>query len=398
MKKNLLFLMVLSMCLLFIACSKDDDGGTSGGGGTTNTSEGSATNIVINENGKASNGSIFSALDDKNFYLDYIKYTVEEGHLIVSGYDQAGFKGVAKIVPRITYKGNSYEVLGIGNSVFSNCISLTSLTLPNSITSIGSSAFLGCSGLTSLTIPVNVTSIGENAFSDCSNLTSIVVDKNNTVYDSRDNCNAIIETAANMTIVECSTTVIPDGVTSSYLAVSGQWEGDWGMYYSYRDSNGEYVEYDAYKTDIIFYPDDVDAARGYGYQVDWYNTGPYERFSFRFNWNITKGTIYVTYPCNPEYNTSIRNYRLNNSHFIGYFTNSASPFDLLKIKNYYNWSDYEKLYSSNGYVYLRWDWESTYYYDDTYDKATRGIEAAGAEGEPALGCITKIGNRSIKAK
>ena len=103
MKKNLLFFMVLSMCIFFTACSNDDGEGT---GGNTNTSGGSATNIVINENGKASNGGIFSAVDDKNFYLDYIKYTVEEGHLAVSSYDKAGFKGEAKIVSSITYKGN----------------------------------------------------------------------------------------------------------------------------------------------------------------------------------------------------------------------------------------------------------------------------------------------------
>lgn len=255
MKKNLLFLMVLSMCIFFTACSNDDGEGT---GGNTNTSGGSATNIVINENGKASNGGIFSAVDDKNFYLDYIKYTVEEGHLAVSSYDKAGFKGEAKIVSSITYKGNYYEVLSIDNNVFrdcerltsltipnsmtsigsyafSNCVGLTSLTFPNSVTSIGSSAFSGCTGLTSLTlpnsvtsidkyafsgctsltsltIPANVTTIGEKAFSDCSGLTSIVVDKNNSVYDSRENCNAIIETATNTLVVECSTTVIPSSI------------------------------------------------------------------------------------------------------------------------------------------------------------------------------------------
>lgn len=63
----------------------------------------------------------------------------------------------------------------IGNAVFSNCSSLTSITIPNSVTSIGGDAFWGCSSLTSITIPSSVTSIGTYAFSGCSSLTSIVI-------------------------------------------------------------------------------------------------------------------------------------------------------------------------------------------------------------------------------
>ena len=63
----------------------------------------------------------------------------------------------------------------IGESTFSNCSGLTSLTLPAGITSIGDYAFSGCSRLTSLTLPAGITSIGEFAFSYCSGLTSIYV-------------------------------------------------------------------------------------------------------------------------------------------------------------------------------------------------------------------------------
>ena len=332
-------LMLVVMALPFmISCSKDDDGGTGG----------SNITVVVNENGTTSNGSIFSAIDDKNFYLDYIKYTVAEGHLVVTGYDKAGFKGVANIVSRITYKGNTYEVLEIGNGeynssfpgafhgcrsltsvsipnsvtkigyaafegctglksitipnsvkiidrgAFYNCSGLTSVTIGNSVTSIGVSAFYGCSGLTSITIPNSVTSIGKDAFSGCGNLSSInitdlaawcerdfasnplsyanhlylngkevtnlvipngvkkisqsafagcsgltsvtipesvtsisygafsgcsglssiKVDGGNNIYDSRDNCNAIIQSSTNTLILGCKNTVIPNSVTS----------------------------------------------------------------------------------------------------------------------------------------------------------------------------------------
>ena len=67
------------------------------------------------------------------------------------------------------------KVVGIGNSAFSRCKSLTSVTIPDSVTSIGNGAFYGCSSLTSVTIPDSVTSIGEYAFYECSSLTSVTI-------------------------------------------------------------------------------------------------------------------------------------------------------------------------------------------------------------------------------
>ena len=106
------------------------------------------------------------------------------------------------------------SVTSIGDNAFLVCSGLTSVTIPDSVTSIGKYAFYNCSGLTSVTIPNSVTSIGYGAFGGCSGLTSVTVDKNNGTYDSRDNCNAIIETSTNKLIVGCKNTTIPNSVTS----------------------------------------------------------------------------------------------------------------------------------------------------------------------------------------
>ena len=106
------------------------------------------------------------------------------------------------------------SVTSIEYSVFYGCSSLTSVTIPNSVTSIEYGAFWGCSSLTSVTIPNSVTCIGDHAFVYCSGLTSITVENGNTVYDSRDNCKAIINTATNTLIAGCMNTIIPNSVTS----------------------------------------------------------------------------------------------------------------------------------------------------------------------------------------
>ncbi len=102
----------------------------------------------------------------------------------------------------------------IGDNAFYDCTSLTSITIPEGVTSIGDDAFQSCSGLTSITIPSSVTSIGNSAFGDCSGLTSVTVASGNTYYDSRNNCNAIIETSTNTLVAGCKNTVIPSSVTS----------------------------------------------------------------------------------------------------------------------------------------------------------------------------------------
>ena len=104
------------------------------------------------------------------------------------------------------------SVTVIDQYAFFGFSSLQSIVIPGSVSEIGEGAFGNCSSLQSIFIPDSVTKIGDWAFSCCSSLQSIVVDRNNTEYDSRNNCNAIIETASNILVAGCNNTVIPNSV------------------------------------------------------------------------------------------------------------------------------------------------------------------------------------------
>lgn len=108
------------------------------------------------------------------------------------------------------------SVTRIGPSAFFNCTSLKSIDIPNSITHIEAETFGACTGLKSIKIPSSVISIPqeEGPFFGCTGVTSITIDNDNKVYDSRNNCNAIIETLTNELIFGCETTSIPYGVKS----------------------------------------------------------------------------------------------------------------------------------------------------------------------------------------
>jgi len=133
--------------------------------------------------------------------------TLQEGTLGIASETFSGCSGLTSItIPN--------SVSTIGSYAFYSCSGLTSITIPNnSVTSIGSYAFYGCSGLTSVTIPNSVTSISSNVFIGCIGLTSIKVDNGNSKYDSRNNCNAIID-SNNQLILGCKNTIIPNSVNS----------------------------------------------------------------------------------------------------------------------------------------------------------------------------------------
>lgn len=123
----------------------------------------------------------------------------------------------------------------IDERIFTFCDNLTSITIPNTVTSIGMLAFSGCSSLANITIPNSVRYICNNAFINCTSLTSIIIPNSvsyidkpfvgcynidtiivlpgNPYFDSRNGCNAIIETYTNNLVVGCKSTIIPNSVT-----------------------------------------------------------------------------------------------------------------------------------------------------------------------------------------
>lgn len=175
----------------------------------------------------------FSVVNDSGYTISYNILDAEAHTVTVA--KASPNSGNLEIPATVTYNGTTYTVTEIAYSglryghftsiVMPNTItaidryalygndSLTSCVLPTSLTSVGENAFSYCSAMTSFVIPASLTSIGYDAFSSCINITSIVVEEGNPVYDSRDNCNAIVETATNTIIAGCNTTVIPVTVT-----------------------------------------------------------------------------------------------------------------------------------------------------------------------------------------
>ena len=187
-------------------------------------------------------GNKVKEIDDRAFYLCYnlstltIPNSVEDiGYLAFSNcshlteltipssvkyINKDAFQGCIGLTSIIVEEGNSFYdsrdncnalIRTEDNLLMTGCMNTI---IPSSVVSIGDGAFSYCVGLTSLTIPSSVTSIADDAFFGCSKgLTSIVVEEGNPVYDSRDNCNAIIRTADNKLIIGCVNTVIPNSVT-----------------------------------------------------------------------------------------------------------------------------------------------------------------------------------------
>ncbi len=109
--------------------------------------------------------------------IDGIYYNLDNNNKTaeVTYSNDDNYTGFISIPEYIAYNKKVYTITSIGESAFSSCSGLTSVSMPNSVISIGYKAFYDCSGLTSITIPNSVTSIDESAFSGCSGLTSITI-------------------------------------------------------------------------------------------------------------------------------------------------------------------------------------------------------------------------------
>ena len=122
------------------------------------------------------------------------------------------YKDVVLIPETVDFDGKRYFVSAIGRYAFNSQNELLSVVMPKTIRTIDIAAFYRCEKLNSLTIPAGVEKIEFGAFMSLVSLKYLAVDEGNKVYDSRNGCNAIIETETNTLLIGCKSTTIPDGV------------------------------------------------------------------------------------------------------------------------------------------------------------------------------------------
>ena len=169
-------------------------------------------------------GIVFGLIGGGNYSSESSNPIYYAHHLYLNGQEVTDLvipESITAINSYAFYGGSGFNSITLGNAVttignyaFSGCTGLTNLTIGDAVTTIGESAFEGCTGLTSLTISKSVISISGSIIRNCPSLTSLSVESGNPIFDSRDNCNAIIETATNTLVVGSQTTVIPNTVTA----------------------------------------------------------------------------------------------------------------------------------------------------------------------------------------
>lgn len=114
--------------------------------------------------------------------------------------------------PRYDSRNNCNAIIETATNTL--LLACNNTVIPSGITGMYDFAFSDCQGLTSLLIPKSMTQVAISSLSNCQNLASIVVEEGHPTYDSRDNCNAIIETATNKLVLGCKNTVIPSSVNA----------------------------------------------------------------------------------------------------------------------------------------------------------------------------------------
>ncbi|MBQ9559136.1 MAG: leucine-rich repeat domain-containing protein [Bacteroidaceae bacterium] len=145
----------------------------------------------------------------------YYSFSGDEATVVylshAAGINVDAYSGDVIIPESVEYEGVTYKVTSIGNGAFGGC-NLNSVVIGDNVVSVGHCAFQ-YTNLSTLIIGPNVNSIEMDSFIECKGLKSIIVKEGNTIYDSRDNCNALIETDKNKILLGCINTTIPESIT-----------------------------------------------------------------------------------------------------------------------------------------------------------------------------------------
>ena len=126
----------------------------------------------------------------------YFKVINDDEVAIANYYGTVEYVGDIVIPETVVYEGETYRVTAIADNAFSGQNSLTSVNTGHSVKSIGKYAFDACESLSSIYLGSAVEQIHEMAIMNCNQLLSIRVHPDNPFFDSREDCNAIIETAS----------------------------------------------------------------------------------------------------------------------------------------------------------------------------------------------------------
>ena len=112
---------------------------------------------------------------DGIYYCRISATELEVANKVFSDQNRTAYTGAITIPAQVTHNGKTFNVVSIGDYAFRDCSSLTSVTIPNSITAIKSYAFYGCSAIANINIPSSVREIGMGAFEGCASLAQMVL-------------------------------------------------------------------------------------------------------------------------------------------------------------------------------------------------------------------------------
>ncbi len=146
--------------------------------------------------------------------IDKIKYYLENGEATIMAQDKS-LSGDIIIPENLSYNNAEYKVTSVDASAFTST-KITSITLPNSITSLGEKCFEGCRNLTSITLPNSITSLGDGCFSYCG-LTSITLP--NSITSLGEKCFNNCQNLTSITLPN-SITSLGDGCFSGCISLS----------------------------------------------------------------------------------------------------------------------------------------------------------------------------------